>query len=58
MSDGKMEGKRRLWKGLGSKETVRERRKNYNNMKQRKKIVLKIASGKGQWTGTERNIAI
>ena len=32
-----MEGKRRLWEEIGSKEMVREERKNCNNMKQRKK---------------------
>lgn len=51
-----MEGKRRLCEEVGSKETVRERSKNCNNMKQRKKTVLKTASGKAQRTGTERNI--
>lgn len=53
-----MEGKRRLCGEVGTKEMVRERRKNCNDTKPRKKTVWKTASGKGQWTGIERNTTI
>lgn len=56
MRDRKIERERRLWEEVGSKVKVREGRKNCNNMKQRKKTILKMARGKEQWTVTERNI--
>lgn len=53
--DSKIGNKKRgksLWK-VGSNKT----RKNCNDVKQNKKSGFKIASGKGRWTGTERNIS-
>lgn len=45
-----MEGRRRLWEEAGTKEIVREGRKNCKNMKQRKKNFEN-----GKWKRTTDN---